>query len=105
MVENTLWPTKTIKMAKKSDFKAGRGRSKSLVTATYGAPSNRLKYKCLVPSCNLESRADYLKGHYKNTVKETDEEFFNLTQAEKQHTLFFEREGLYVCRCLYVVCL
>ena len=92
-------------MAKKSDFKAGRGRSKSLVTAIYKAPSNGLKYKCLVPSCNLESRADYLKGHYKNTVKETDEEFFNLTQAEKQHTLFFEREGLSVCRCLYVICL
>ena len=84
-------------MGKKSDFKAGRGRSKSLVTATHGVPSSRLKYKCLVPSCNLESRADYLKGHYKNTVKfdamgnplkETDEEFFNLTQAEKQHTVF-----------------
>ena len=89
-------------MSPPSKFKSGRGRGRSLATTTYGNQASRLKHKCVVPACSFDARSDHLKEHYQNIVKfnphgnplcETDEQFITLTNQEKQHTLYFTRQG------------
>ena len=67
-----------------------------------GTALSRLKYPCLVPSCENTFRSDVLKTHYLNSVNfdkdgfpldPESSEFGKLNQKSKDHTRFFFNNG------------
>ena len=67
-----------------------------------GTALSRLKYPCLVPSCESTFRSDVLKTHYLNSVNfdkdgfpidPESSEFGKLNQKYKDHTRFFFNNG------------